>query len=715
MLNRIRLTNFQRHRALEVVFNGGLTALRGANEAGKSTLLRSICYALFGVKGLGATLDELVTWGEDPKTLRVELELSVDGMTYTVKRGKPGAEVNYDGGTVTGQNEVTAFVCRLLKVVDAAAATRLILANQGDIRGALEAGAAETTKLIERLADFDQIDNLLELMQEELTLGATGTVEAAIASAEKQLDAARAAAVAPDVGALDDAIENAALGLDICQSDASEALEKLEKATQAFNDGKVSETERAAIEREIKSLNASIDRVEGELKELRTTPAPDNVDVPALRQRIADSKRMDELWKKWEKVSPFIRACGHASERDGGSFEGTVDDLEQTIRVKVSERSTLHRLIEADKSDARLARQQVTDGSCGFCGQDFSNVPEVQAKNATLLAAAEAAEKLASERSATATKLSVELDNLRETLAATKPVLKVLDVVGDLAKLTDNVLPPYLEWIGPDVTDEEVDVAALQAQIDLAEKQQREFERAGAKIETLSAERVRLYSDREAAYARRAKGPHAVDLDKLRTVVESARDALRPLQDAVNAAQQRLTAAERAKADAISNYERAKADVTRCKEELKKRRAELDELEFNNGLLKRVRQCRPMIADQLWNLVLNAVSTYFSEMRGVKSKVRKNGDGFTVDGHVVSGATMSGSTLDVLGLAIRVALVRTFMPMAPFLILDEPASACDDGRTNNMLGFLASAGFRQVLLVTHEDISQAVADNMITL
>jgi hypothetical protein len=32
-----------------------------------------------------------------------------------------------------------------------------------------------------------------------------------------------------------------------------------------------------------------------------------------------------------------------------------------------------------------------------------------------------------------------------------------------------------------------------------------------------------------------------------------------------------------------------------------------------------------------------------------------------------------------------------------------------------MLGFLASAGFKQIILVTHEDISQAVADNMITL
>jgi ABC-type transport system involved in cytochrome bd biosynthesis fused ATPase/permease subunit len=75
----------------------------------------------------------------------------------------------------------------------------------------------------------------------------------------------------------------------------------------------------------------------------------------------------------------------------------------------------------------------------------------------------------------------------------------------------------------------------------------------------------------------------------------------------------------------------------------------------------------------------------------------------------------SGSTIDSLGLAIRVALVRTFLPTAPFLILDEPAAACSEARTDNMLGFVVGCGFPQVLLVTHEDVSESVADHIITL
>jgi exonuclease SbcC len=714
VLQHVRLTNFQRHRQLEVSFNSGLTAMRGANEAGKSTLLRAICYALFGVKGLGASLEDLVTWGEDVKTLKVELQLLVEDVVYVIKRGKSGAEIVYDGGTVTGQNEITAFCCRLLKC-DVVSASRLILANQGDIRGALEAGPQKTTELIERLAEFDQIDNLIDTIQEKLTLGSTGPVEAAIAAAEKSLDDAKAAAVEPDLAMLDGYIEDCHVFVERGDKTLADQQADLEHAQQAFNDGKVAAAERAALDREVNELQGRIDRVEAELVELRKTPAPDNVDIPALRQRIEDADQFGAVLALHAKVEPYFRTKSD-EKFAGGEFKGSIEELEEELKSTRTRELTNSRDADRCRTEAKLLRQQVTNGSCSFCGQDFSNVPEVQAKNAKLVEDAEAYESDAARLQKSADDERAEIQRLEGILRVSRGVLRILDVVGEqYAKLADDTLPPFLEWVGPDVTAEVEDVSALRALIEKAEREQRAFERASAKIETLDAERTRLYQDREAAYERRARGPHLVDLDALRAEVEAARDALRPARENAEAAKAALAAAQREKEDAVAAYERAKAAVQAAKETLKQRRAELDELEFNNALLKRVRQCRPMIADQLWNLVLSAVSTYFSEMRGVKSRVRKGPEGFTIDGRVVNGTSMSGSTLDILGLAIRVALVRTFMPMAPFFILDEPASACDDDRTSNMLGFLAGCGFQQVLLVTHEDTSEAVADNMITL
>ena len=92
--------------------------------------------------------------------------------------------------------------------------------------------------------------------------------------------------------------------------------------------------------------------------------------------------------------------------------------------------------------------------------------------------------------------------------------------------------------------------------------------------------------------------------------------------------------------------------------------------------------------------------------------VSRHANDFNIDGK--SAAGFSGSTLDLLGLAIRLALTRTFLPTASFIILDEPAAACDEAREHAMLGFLIATGFPQTLLVTHSD-AEAVASQLITI
>ena len=134
---------------------------------------------------------------------------------------------------------------------------------------------------------------------------------------------------------------------------------------------------------------------------------------------------------------------------------------------------------------------------------------------------------------------------------------------------------------------------------------------------------------------------------------------------------------------------------------------------FNNVLVKNLRAIRPVIANKLWNTVLASVSVMFSQMRKEESWVTKEKDGFKVNGHSVE--SLSGSTLDLLGLAIRTSLLRTFLPQCGLLVLDEPMHGCDEARSESMLGFLKSVDFQQTLLVSHESVSESVADNLIVL
>lgn len=164
---------------------------------------------------------------------------------------------------------------------------------------------------------------------------------------------------------------------------------------------------------------------------------------------------------------------------------------------------------------------------------------------------------------------------------------------------------------------------------------------------------------------------------------------------------------------ATAIWSSAHARITDAEKVIADCQKDLDSLAFNNALLKRIRQIRPLVANKLWSTVLASVSVMFSQIRGEESWVTKEKDGFKVNGHTAEG--LSGSAKDALGAAIRCTLMRTFLPQCGLLILDEPCAAMSEERTESMLGFLKSVDFQQTLLVSHETVSESIADNLIQL
>ena len=102
MLNNLTLTNFRKHQNLSVDFTPGMNVIRAANEIGKSSLIESVAYALFGSRSLRTPIEQTVTWGEPVNTLKVELAVTVGGKVYNFKRSKSGAEVTVHGTVEKG-------------------------------------------------------------------------------------------------------------------------------------------------------------------------------------------------------------------------------------------------------------------------------------------------------------------------------------------------------------------------------------------------------------------------------------------------------------------------------------------------------------------------------------------------------------------------------------------------------------------------------------
>lgn len=97
IITRLRLANFRRHRALDVQLGAGLNVVRGANEAGKSTVQRAIEMALFRRPTFsGNELDDTRPWQDPSAEPVIDLDFTDEGRAGSIHKAFAGSK-----GTVT--------------------------------------------------------------------------------------------------------------------------------------------------------------------------------------------------------------------------------------------------------------------------------------------------------------------------------------------------------------------------------------------------------------------------------------------------------------------------------------------------------------------------------------------------------------------------------------------------------------------------------------
>lgn len=706
MIEKLTLTNFRKHEDLVLDFVAGLNVVRGSNEAGKSTLQEAVVYCLFSSKALRTNFADVVTWGHPESSLKVELTLSLAGRRLTFTRGKTGAEVIEDGQViVTGQNEVSSYAANLLGC-DGTAAANLMIASQNAMRGSLEQGPKATAAMIEQLADFDLFDTLLERMQAGLVLGAPATFEARVADAQAQLDGF-VPVPAPDASAHAAWLSDNSATADAVKVKLAEYLQPAARAAEKLRDEVVQATrdhDDAAEElwRAEKTQADHAQQLHG--LQAQAATAVSLTDIAAAKLNLAQLEQAagDVALHKLLKALP---PCDHEFEGNSEAFAAWMAERQNTLQQNKDARA------QAVASTRVLEAGIVSASVCGFCDQDVSAFPEVAEKNA----------RIQSEIAA----LAVEIKALTESLPDIETEIVAGLAIGNVVRQMQKTLlqlngkvtidtdftPVRVSWIGkaPEVVDT---LKAAQAVIRL-EAEAAQIQKAAAKAEAMALivadDGVKL----DQAQQRAARYPRPADADALYRSYLDAHQEMRGAELALQDLAEALAQKKNEVNNALAIHNAQRSEQARMEETLAKVKADLADLAFNNALLKKVRAARPIIADKLWNTVLAAVSTMFSQMRGEPSVVSKDGGGFKVNGQPIE--ALSGSTLDILGLSIRTALVKTFIPHAPFLLLDEAAAACDEDRTGALLGFIAGSGFEQVLLVTHDSASEAIADNVIQL
>jgi len=681
MITRLEMVNFKRHESLTLNFEAGLVALRGANEAGKSTAYNAIVYAMFGSRALPLTLAETVTYGKPESSLKVVLDFTFNNIAYHIQRSKSGAVLTTGTTTANGQSEVTKFMETLLGV-NADTAAKLMVAGQNGLRGALEGN--EAVPLIEKLANIDLIDTLISKIQDQLPCGSPKQLAANLEELKGILPPVA------DYTNINEAISLAETQFNSLTKESGtlkKTLEELptEEAKQTIELARVQELSVVRLRKEQQLVR----------DKLLTPTAPFLDTLPVLREGFAKQQAYQEvaqayfLFTSYPTYEPYVGNL----EVD---YAATADSLARVLKECTKVRETL----------IRLQSMRINDTSCSLCGKLLQDVPEVVSKNAEIDDHLLKQNTELNFYTVETGKWNAEIKRLNQIR---KDIATAKTNYAQISKyvIASDTTPVQLTWAGE--IPGEPDTQDYNKAIKDAEKAKAEsikaqatweglVERNSAIIDELSNLNT-VYNTVEAEDLLRLADSHKVELSTLVTKLHHAELYLKEVSNKLEVAKATYAAEKAA-------YDQVQLSIARLK-------SDILVYEKHNALIKKLREARPIVAARLWAVVLHAVSNYFSQIRGTQTVVSKSLDTFLVDGHPSKG--MSGSTLDALGLAIRMALAKTFLPTVRFLLLDEPGAGMDEERESAMLGTLAGAGFEQVILVSHSDLCDSFAGSVVQL
>lgn len=169
MITRVRLKNWKSHLDSDMRFSSGVNVLIGVMGSGKSSLVEGISFALFGtfpgLKSRRLELDHLIMKKPEKKqNCFVELEFSVDGRNYYVKRvidrgkGTGHAEIRRDRKVLNvNARGVTDEVVRALQM-DYDLFSKAVYSEQNGLDYFLRIPRGSRKKEIDRMLKVDRFE-----------------------------------------------------------------------------------------------------------------------------------------------------------------------------------------------------------------------------------------------------------------------------------------------------------------------------------------------------------------------------------------------------------------------------------------------------------------------------------------------------------------------------------------------------------------------------
>lgn len=727
-LTSLALRNYRVFRELDIEFPAGLVGVYGANGAGKSSMLESVMWALYGRARTGK--GEIRTSGETGECV-VELGFEHEENYYLVRRTLSGknatvkARVTIGGVVVAdGVTDVAKYLQSVLGL-DELAFRSSVFAEQKQLAAFSDQSPDQRRKLVLQLLGITPIEkardnarsDYRQRQKEHATLqsilGTLTLSEERVAAAEAE--AARAARMLAES-------EEAFASLDAQRSHIEIEFGRFELAAK--------ESERikllgGSVRKRRDDLVASLEAISHELDEVRDagvaietiTPASDDV-LDALKARL-DSLT---VWKRASEQLDALPSAGPVPEPDESTVQRARDELDAASNDHAAATALLTAArLRYEKAQAVVKGHEdlTANDSCPLCGQKFESgfeevrrhglreVEEAKREVATLKTSATTAKDRFDRAVGSLQRAERELDaDRRAAQAAMQVAQRRVDAEAAVAESRQRIEG---EASVEDIAVLNNEIAELhQRRARLAQLRERVSRRAELEkrrgdvvraLEHADAERSALLAELKALeFDPKAFESRQEQLVNIRKKVIEARASLDSIRVAhARASQQAIDAAEALAEAAL-------------------KQAALQELEIDARYLGRTADLLSGFRQAIVAMVGPQLSAHASAL--FNELTANEYDGLQIDGetyaiNVIEGGIgypserFSGSEVDLANLALRVAISEQIRFQAGgqvgLLVLDEALASLDTDRKDRMLGALTRLGgrFRQILVVTH--------------
>lgn len=601
--------------------NPGLTAVVGANGAGKSTCVNALYFAITGETINGSNLDDLITWG----CVTGSVDLDCDGfkISRSLKLGAAGKATLTIGDKVfTRKREIDAIICELFGFVDLSVFRLVFFAEQYKAIDLIDGTDAQRVGMLSSLFGFAKFEKIRAAL-----LQVANTINTSV------------------IG--DDVLKSIADALAMAESDRNaQTAEYARISALTLSDDKVAELTAAASAPLVGSLNemrtAILRETENMLnlqEKLDAMPTPPTAEQHKIYNDFKE-KELNEMARKnaEDKLNGLVARRG----LQPGSIVGFLQKLDTARNSVIIQKQRL-------SERANLA----TSGKCPLTGG-------VPCPDLLAMTDREDIDRQLAELD----KRIAEMDSDKEEMQRTLTEAQNLEAE---IKTATEVLDSYVFRSEHISIPEDFDVEAyIQARdnSDFAEVRRltSEISQSQQRINSLKTELDKYDGQVERTEAERLEAANAL------MAHNTAVSQLPIIADNIAKAEERVAAQIQSKEYADLQNETAKRN------EEKKKNLEKVRLAFHRDNLPRM-----LIEDILekLNLLIEQELNEFS----FPYKVQWCSSGALVysdfSGNLHPCKMLSGGQKYVLVLAARCAFKRLLNTSFPFFVLDEPTTGLD--------------------------------------